>query len=148
MAARLGGGQALGRSCWAALVAALLLVGCAPPAFDTGQLLPAEVGDFARTEGPVYDAESGVDVAAYRGEPGAVTLRVRQLDPDEVETALSGLPTGATEVGSDPALGEREGVFFSFAEEYHAAWANGDWVFILSATTDDARRAFLASYGF
>ncbi len=130
------------------LILALLLVSCAPPAFDTAQLLPEAVGDFVRTDGPIYDAESGVDVAAYSGGQGGVTLRVRQVDPDEVQTALAGLPAGATEIGDDPALGEREGVFFAFSDEYHAAWANGDWVFVLSATTDDARRAFLASYGF
>jgi hypothetical protein len=130
------------------LALGLLLAGCAPPAFDTAQLLPAGVGDFARTEGPAYDAESGVDFASYSGAQGGVTLRVRQVDPDEVETALAGLPAGATEIGDDPALGERQGVFFAFSDEYHAAWANGDWVFILSATSDEARRAFLASYGF
>lgn len=130
------------------LALGLLLAGCAPDAFDTTQLLPAEVGGFVRTDGPTYDADGGVDLAAYDGEPGAVTLRIRQVDPEQVDAALSGLPPGATEVGTDPALGERQGVVFSFADEFHAAWANGDWVFILSATTDDARRAFLASYGF
>lgn len=133
-------------------VSTLLLIclaaACAPPALDTSALFPEQVGPFARTSGPGVEAETGVDLAVYEAPEGAVRLRVRQVPQEQVGPALAGLPPGATEVGPDEALGQRQGTFFSFGGEYHVAWANGDWIFVLSAPTDYLRRAFLASYSY
>jgi|GEM_PF-821147 len=126
----------------------VLLTGCAAPELDLNALFPAEVGNFTRTAGPGIDEETGVDVAVYEAAEGTVTLRVRQVATEQVERALATLPPSATDVGPDPGLGQRDGVFFTFASQFHAAWANGDWVFVLSADTDLARRAFLASYSY
>lgn len=127
---------------------AALLVGCIAADIDPGLLFPPEVGGFLRTSGPAREAETGVDVALYQGPEGAVTLRARRVGAENVEAALSGLPPLAAEVGPDPGLGQRSGVFFSLGEEAHAAWGNRDWVFVLSASTDAARRAFLGAYGY
>ncbi|HQA66847.1 MAG TPA: hypothetical protein PK801_00875 [Aggregatilineales bacterium] len=126
----------------------VLVTGCAVPELDLNVLFPAEVGSFTRTAGPGIDEETGVDVAVYEAAEGTVTLRVRQVATEQVERALATLPPSATDVGPDPGLGQRDGVFFTFASQFHAAWANGDWVFVLSADTDLARRAFLASYSY
>lgn len=130
------------------LLLTLLAAGCAPPALDTSALFPEQVGEFARTSGPGVEAETGVDVAVYEAPEGVVRLRVRQVAEEEIAPALAGLPPAATDVGPDEALGQRQGTFFSFGGEYHAAWANGDWVFVLSASSDYSRRAFLASYSY
>lgn len=126
----------------------LAAAGCAAPQLDLTALFPADVGGFTRTAGPGIDEEAGVDVAVYEAPEGVVTLRVRQVAEEQVERALAELPPNAADAGPDPALGERQGVFFTFAGQFHAAWANGDWVFVLSADTDLARRAFLASYSY
>lgn len=131
---------------WAGLV--LALVGCATAGVPLDDLFPPQVGEFLRTGGPSPDPATSVDWAIYQGPEGAVTLRIKRVGRSQIEHALSELPPMATGVGYDPALGQREGVFFTFASEYHAAWGNGDWVFILSASTEAARAAFLASYGF
>lgn len=130
-----------------ALLAALLS-GCLSAGVDRETLLPPKVGSYMRTSGPVVEAETGVDVATYQGPEGAVTLRVKEVGAEQVATALTGLPPLATDVSPDPGLGQRQGVFFTFADEFHAAWGNGDWVFVLSASTDAARRAFLGVYGY
>nr|MBN1229614.1 hypothetical protein [Anaerolineae bacterium] len=111
-------------------------------------MFPAEVGDYLRTTGPSVEAGSGVDLASYEGPHGVVTLRIRQVASEQVEAAVNTLPSGATGVGYDPGIGSRDGVFFSYGGEFHAAWANQDWVFVISASTDTARRAFIAAYGF
>ncbi len=126
----------------------LLLSGCGGGSVSQDDLFPYKIGDYLRTGGPAVEATSGADVATYRGPDGSITLRVRQVGEDQVDTALNGLPVGATEVGYDESLGIRHGTFFVYGGEYHAAWGNGDWVFILSASSDLARRAFLAAYGF
>ena len=87
-------------------------------------------------------------MSTYQGPAGETTLQIRLIGEENIEYALSELPQTATEVGYDDALGPRNGLFFNFADEFHAAWGNGDWIFILSASSADARRAFLASYGF
>jgi hypothetical protein len=129
-------------------LATVMLAGCASGRISQEDLFPPSVGDFLRVDGPAVEATTEVDFASYQGPPGAVTLRIRQVGAGQVDEALAGLPPLATEVGHDPALGVREGVFFTYSGEYHAAWGNGDWVFVVSSTTDTARRAFLASYGF
>lgn len=136
-----------GRFCLLLLLA-IAAAGCAaaPPELPADALFPATVGEFTRVTGPGVDPESGLDVAVYESPAATLTLYVKQMPEGQAEAALSGLPPDATEVGPDPALGQRQGVFFSFGGEYHAAWGNGDWVFVLSAETDYGRRAFLASY--
>ncbi|MBN1122742.1 MAG: hypothetical protein JXJ17_16820 [Anaerolineae bacterium] len=126
----------------------LLLSGCAGGSVSQDDLFPYQVGDYLRTGGPAVEATSGADVATYRGPDGSVTLRVRLVGADQVDEALNGLPVGSTEVGYDASLGVRQGTFFLYGGEYHAAWGNEDWVFVLSATSDMSRRAFLAAYGF
>jgi len=125
----------------------LLLAACAPT-FSPDQLFPSTVGDFLRVSGPAPDPDTGVDTAIYQGPPGTVMLRAREVGSDEVETALSQPPFGATSVGLDPGLGTREGIFFDYGGQFHAAWGNGDWVFIITADSDAARRNFLNGYGF
>lgn len=127
----------------------LLAAGCAPaPELDSAALFPAQVGNFTRSSGPGIEAGTGVDVAIYEAAEGAVTLRIEQVPEGQAEVALSELPATATDIGPDAALGQRGGVFFTFGGESHAAWTNGDWVFVLSASTDLARRSFLASYSY
>jgi hypothetical protein len=128
-------------------LAALLLAACVPR-FSIEDLFAGQVGSYLRMSGPAIEAETGVHVGVYAGPEGSVTLRVRQVGEDRVRDALAVLPPLAADVVSDPALGVREGTFFTYGGEYHAAWGNGDWVFVLSASTDAARRAFLAAYGF
>jgi len=126
----------------------VLLSGCGGSPVSQDDLFPYQVGDYLRTGGPAVEAASGADVATYRGPDGSVTLRIRLVGADRVAEALNGLPLGATEVGYDASLGVRQGTFFVYGGEYHAAWGNEDWVFVLSATSDLSRRAFLAGYGF
>lgn len=133
-------------SLWLALT---LLVGCAETELPSNDLFPPSVGDYLRTDGPSPDtANPDIQVAVYQGPAGSVLLRIKQVGRDQVEHALSVLPPLATEVGYDPALGQRDGVFFSFGNEYHAAWGNGDWVFVLSASSAEARASFLVFYGY
>ncbi len=129
-------------------VGLVILSGCLSTEIPLDDLFPGQVGDFLRTSGPSLEVGADVNVATYIGSQGAVTLRIKQVGRDRVDEALSRLPPNSTEVGYDSALGLREGTFFTFANEYHAAWGNQDWVFVLSASTDLARRAFLASYGY
>jgi hypothetical protein len=131
-----------------ALITAGLLAGCVVPDVPVEELFPPSVGDFLRISGPTPAPDTGVDEAIYQGPTGTVVLRVRWVGRDQVEHALSQLPPSATDVGYDSALGPRSGTFFTFGNEYHAAWGNGDWVFVLSASSEAVRAAFLAFYGF
>lgn len=124
------------------------LAGCEADEAPMDELFPGQVADYLRTSGPAYDPETGVDQAVYTGPQGTALLRIRRVGADQIDAALSELPPTATAIGYDPALGERDGVFFTFADEYHAAWGNGDWVFVLSAPTEASRLAFLSGYGF
>lgn len=133
---------------WAGLLVALLLAGCVVSEVPLDELFPAQVGDFFRISGPSPEPPAGADTASYQGPHGTATLRIKWVGAEQVEHALSELPASASEIGYDPALGQRQGSFFDFADEYHAAWGNGDWVFVLSASTPEARVAFLAAYGF
>ncbi len=128
----------------------LLLTACAPSAnVPLDDLFPAEVGAFLRTDGPYQDTQiDGMDVSIYQGPEGIVVLKVGKVGEPNVPSAVSILPGTATNISDDPALGPRSGAFFEFAGEYHAAWGNGDWVFVLSATSPQARLAFLGGYGF
>lgn len=131
-----------------AVLAALLLAGCEVADIPSSELFPGSVGDFLRVSGPTPDTTAGVEQAVYQGPAGSATLKVRWVGEENVSHALSELPPTATDIGYDAALGPREGVFFTFADEYHAAWGNGDWVFVLSAESTDGRTSFLAFYGF
>jgi hypothetical protein len=125
-----------------------LASGCISEQAPVDQLFPAQVGSFVRTAGPEHDPQTNVDQSTYEDTDGRILLRVRQVGKENISTALATLPVGAENVGYDPTLGQREGVLFTYAGEFHAAWGNGDWVFILSASTDLARVNFLASFGF
>jgi hypothetical protein len=125
-----------------------LASGCITEQAPADQLFPAQVSSFVRTTGPNHDPQTNVEQSTYESTDGRVTLRVRQVGKENVSTALATLPPGAENVGYDPMLGQRDGVLFTYAGEYHAAWGNGDWVFILSASTDLARVNFLASFGY
>jgi len=131
-----------------ALIAALALVGCATQTMPLDQVFPVRIGDFLRTDGPNHDPGQNVDSATYHGADGEVLLRVRFVGKDQVARALDGMPLSATNVGQDPALGQRKGEFFDYGGQYHAAWGNGDWIFVVSAPTQSSRIAFLAGYGF
>jgi hypothetical protein len=126
----------------------LLLSGCVVADASSADLFPANAGDYLRISGPAPDPDHGGDEALYQGPDGMVRVYARWVGEDQVETALSELPPLATDVGPSDALGPREGVFFTFGDEYHAAWGNGDWLFVISATTETARISFLAYYGF
>ena len=130
-----------------ATLTAALLAACQPAQIDTAELFPEQVRDYVRTSGPLLDGESGAEISTYAGPDGEITLRAKYVGQEYVADAVSDLPPGA-EPAEDPALGPRSGSFFTFADEFHAAWGNGDWVFVLTATTDAARRAFLAGYEF
>jgi len=127
-----------------------LLTACAQPGdVPEEDLFPGDVNAFFRTDGPYPDPDvDGLKVGTYQGPSGVVTLKVGKIGEENVPEALSVLPGTATDVGPDPALGPRLGVFFTFANEYHAAWGNGDWLFVLSASSSDARSQFLGAYGF
>lgn len=127
-----------------------LLSACAPSAeVPLDDLYPAEIGLFLRTDGPYQDTQvEGMDVAIYQGPDGVVVLKAGKIGEPNVPSAVSVMPGTATNISDDPALGPRAGAFFEFAGEYHAAWGNGDWVFVLSATSAQARSAFLGGYGF
>ena len=131
-----------------ALAAALLLGGCSGQAVPLDELFPARIGDYLRTDGPNHDPAHDVDSATYQGLDGAVLLRVKFVGKDQITRALDGMPLSATNVNPDPALGQRKGQFFDYGGQYHAAWGNGDWVFVVSAPTQASRIAFLAGYGF
>jgi hypothetical protein len=138
---------------WGAIIALLgmmwLGAACASGAGQLDAIFPGQVGDYLRTSGPYPHAGiEGVTTATYEGPAGEVRLNVRNVGQDQVERALGEVPIAATDVGFNEALGLRDGVFFTYASEYHAAWGNGDWVLVLSATSEAARIAFLASYGF
>jgi len=134
---------------WLAGLVSIGLAGCqVERAAPLNDLFPAQVGQYVRTQGPSPDPATAVDQAAYEGPDGVIMLRVKRVGKDQVPHALSQLPPAATDIRSDPTLGERQGKFFTFGGQYHAAWGNGDWVFILSAPTEAARVAFIAGYGF
>ncbi|MGF1504284.1 MAG: hypothetical protein GYB64_15295 [Chloroflexi bacterium] len=115
---------------------------------STEQLFPTTVGSFLRTGGPYTEPETGVESATYAGPEGTAMLQVRFVGEENVDYALNNLPALATNVEPDEALGERKGVFFTYGVTEHAAWGNGDWVFVLTASSDAARRIFIAGYGF
>jgi hypothetical protein len=122
---------------------------CASGAVPLDAIFPGQVGDYLRTNGPYPLAEiPDVTTAIYTGPAGEVRLNVKDVGKDQVAQALDEVPFAATQVGYDEALGQRDGVFFTYGSEYHAAWGNGDWVLVLSASSEAARIAFLASYGF
>ena len=125
-----------------------LLVGCAPVEEVPAELFPAQVGQFLRISGPNVEEGTEVDIAVYQGPDGTTTLRINWVGEENVAQALSELPPTATDIAIDPALGQRQGVFFNYAGEYHAAWGNGDWVFVISSTSEASRSGFLAGYGF
>jgi hypothetical protein len=131
------------------LALAFGLASCVQTELPLSDLFPPSVGEYLRTDGPSQDtANPDVQVALYQGPAGSVLLRLKQVGQAQIQHALSELPPLATEVGYDAALGQRDGVFFTFGNEYHAAWGNGDWVFVLSASSAEARAGFLASYGY
>jgi hypothetical protein len=130
------------------LVAGVLLAGCSDQQAPLDDLFPPHVGDYLRIDGPNRDTARGLDQATYQGPDGSVLLRVKFVGKDQVQRALDSLPLSATNVGFDPALGQRKGQFFTYDNQFHASWGNGDWVFIISAPTESARVAFLAGYGF
>lgn len=138
---------------WGAAIAllgiVLMIAGCASGNVSLNAIFPGQVGDYLRTSGPYPHAEiEGVTTATYEGPAGEVRLNVKNVGQGQVGQALSEVPVAASDVGYNEALGQRDGVFFTYASEYHAAWGNGDWVLVLSATSEAARIAFLASYGF
>ncbi len=130
------------------LASSLILSACGTPQADPDQLFPAIVGGFSRASEPIADPNTDVQMATYTGPSGSVLLRARWVGEENTAAALAGLPAGAIDPGYDEALGVRDGVFFALGNEVHAAWANGDWVFILSTTEPAARREFLAAYSF
>lgn len=130
------------------LTFAAVLSGCVQEDVPLEQLFPPNVTDFLRTSGPILDPDTSVQIATYQTSDSYILLRVRQVGRENVEHALSVLPPNAAIIGPDPALGQRDGTLFNFGNEYHAAWGNGDWVFILSASSEAARASFLAAYGF
>lgn len=125
-----------------------ILTGCVEMDVPLEQLFPPNVGEFLRTSGPVFEPGNNLQVATYQTASDYIVLRLRQVGRENVEYALSVLPQDATIIGYDPSLGQREGTLFNCGSEYHAAWGNGDWVFILSASSEAARVSFLAAYGF
>jgi hypothetical protein len=131
-----------------ALMVIVLLAGCAPVEEVPAELFPAQVGQFLRISGPTIEPGTEVDMAVYQGPDGTTTLRINWVGEENVAQALSELPPTATDIGMDAALGQRQGVFFNYADEYHAAWGNGDWVFVISSTSEASRNGFLAGYGF
>jgi hypothetical protein len=130
------------------LTLAAVFSGCVQEDVPLEQLFPPNVSDFLRTSGPMLEPNANVQMATYQTADSYVLLRVRQVGRENVEHALSVLPPNATILGPDPALGQRDGMLFNFGNEYHAAWGNGDWVFILSASSEVARMSFLVTYGF
>lgn len=124
------------------------LAGCVQEDVPLEQLFPPNVSDYLRTSGPLLDPNANVQMATYQTADNYILLRIRQVGRENVEHALSVLPPNATILGPDPSLGQRDGTLFNFGNEYHAAWGNGDWVFILSASSEAARMSFLAAYGF
>jgi hypothetical protein len=131
------------------VLAAYLLSGCmVEEEAPIDELFPADVGEFGRISGPTLDLDTSVDISIYQGPIGVITLSVKRVGAEQVDHALNELPPLATNVAYDPALGQRDGIFFTFGEEYHAAWGNGDWVFVLSAQTEAERAAFLSAYGY
>ena len=128
----------------------ILLTGCVVDPVPGDDLFPGQVGQFLRISGPVsHTIEPEVSVATYEGPDGTVNLHIRRVESEaEVDVALNGLPPLATNVGYDPSLGQREGVYFTFGGEFHAAWGNAEWVFVLSTPDERAREVFLGGYGF
>jgi len=112
------------------------------------ELFPPQAGQYLRAQGPSPDPATGVDQAVYQGPEGIILLRIKRVGKDQVAHALSQLPPAATDIRADPALGQRQGTFFTFGGQFHAAWGNRDWVFVLSAPSDAARIVFLAGYGY
>jgi hypothetical protein len=129
-------------------VVTLVLTSCITQAISSDDLYPPSVGTFLRTEGPNLDTTTGMDRATFGGNTGVVILQTKRIGEANMEQAIGKLPLGAIDAGPDPALGQRTGVFFSFDGKYHAAWGNGDWLFIISADTPEARNAFLAGYSY
>ncbi|MBN1311051.1 MAG: hypothetical protein JXB30_06490 [Anaerolineae bacterium] len=126
----------------------VVLASCVEMDVPLEQLFPPNTGEFLRTSGPVFEPGNSLQVATYQTADDYVLLRLRQVGRENIEHALSVLPQNATIIGQDPALGQRDGTLFNYGSEYHAAWGNGDWVFILSASSETARVSFLAAYGF
>jgi hypothetical protein len=132
-----------------AIIAAVLLSGCVAQPVPLDDLFPSRVGDYLRSNGPNADPSiPDLNAATYQGIDGAVLLRIKYVGEGQSDRAISGVPLSATNVGEDPALGQRKGKFFNYGGQFHAAWGNGDWVFVISAPTEAARIAFLAGYGF
>lgn len=130
------------------LIFAASSAGCVQEDVPLEQLFPPNVNDFLRTSGPLLEPNANVQMATYQTADSYILLRIRQVGRENVEHALSVLPPNATVLGPDPSLGQRDGMLFNFGNEYHAAWGNGDWVFILSASSEAARAGFLVAYGF
>ncbi|NDJ55110.1 MAG: hypothetical protein GYB68_18725 [Chloroflexi bacterium] len=126
----------------------LLLLACGPANVPVDEIFPPQTGEFSRTSGPFYDPETEVDLATYEGPSGSVILHSARVGPEEAAYAVTQLPQAALNEGYDPGLGQREGVFFSYAGEFHAAWHNGDWVFVIFASSPEARVNFLSGYGY
>jgi len=129
-------------------LALLLATACQGAEPDLEALFPAQVGGYLRISGPATDPETGVDEATYQGPQGVMTLRVTRIGRDAIADALAELPPGASEIGHDPALGVRSGVTFTYAGGAHAAWGNGDWLFVVDAPDRGTLATFLAAYGF
>lgn len=131
------------------LTITLLLAACGGGTITATDLFVPNVGDFLRVSGPGTEPDTGANVSVYQGAAGQVVLKIVDAGSQPgAQYAVETLPTSATDVGYDAALGQREGVFFTFNNEYHAAWSNGNWVFVITADSPNARSAFLASYGF
>jgi hypothetical protein len=131
-------------------VTLLLVAACQEIEPDMEALFPAQVGDYLRISGPTPDPDTGVDVATYQGPQGMVMLRVSRIGRDAIAPALENLPPGAAEIGQGSELGGRSGITFAFAGDYnfHAAWGNRDWLFVVDAPDRETLAVFLAAYGF
>ena len=125
-----------------------ILTGCVEMDVPLEQLFPPNAGEYLRTSGPMFEPTNSLQIATYQTADDYVLLRLRQVGRENIEHSLSVLPQSAVIIGYDPSLGQRDGTLFNFGNEYHAAWGNGDWLFILSASSEQARISFLAAYGF
>ncbi len=129
-------------------LALLCAAACGEMEPDVEALFPPQVGELLRISGPLPDPETGVDVATYQGAQGTVTLQATRIGRDAIDDALAELPPGASGIGHDPALGMRSGVTFTYAGGAHAAWGNGDWLFLVDAPDNETLAVFLAAYGY
>lgn len=126
----------------------VLLTSCIGQTLSQDDLFPPTVGTFLRTDGPATNPDTLLDQASYGGDQGTVLLQIKRVGQENMDEAIGKLPLGATDAGPDPALGQRKGVFFIYNGQFHAAWGNGDYLFILSAGSPETRNAFLAGYGY